>query len=29
MTKLVRFDVVEMKFEDGNNRFWLRDSPGQ
>ncbi|MEN8204197.1 MAG: ATP-binding protein [Bacteroidota bacterium] len=29
MTKLVRFDVVEMKFEDGMNRFSLRDAPGQ
>jgi predicted HTH transcriptional regulator len=29
MTKLVRFDVVEMKFEDGNNRFSLRETPGE
>jgi len=29
MTKLVRFDVVEMKFEEGMNRFSLRESPGQ
>jgi len=29
MTKLVRFDVVEMKFEEGRHRFSLRETPGQ
>lgn len=29
MTKLVRFDVVEMKFADGVNRFSLRETPGE
>jgi len=29
MTKLVRFDVVEMTFKDGTNRFSLREDPGE
>ena len=28
MTKLVLFDVVEMQFREGENRFLLRESPG-
>lgn len=29
MTKLVLFDVVEMRFEEGENRFLLRETPGR
>jgi predicted HTH transcriptional regulator len=29
MTKLVRFDVVEMNFKEGENRFSLKESPGE
>jgi len=29
LTKLVRFDVVEMQFRDGANLFLLRDTPGE
>jgi len=29
LTKLVRFDVVEMKFREGANLFLLRDTPGE
>ena len=29
MTKLVRFDVVKMKFIEGMNRFSLTESPGE
>ena len=29
LTKLVLFDVVNMHFKDGQNRFWLKEKPGE
>jgi uncharacterized membrane protein len=29
LTKLVLFDVVLMQFKDGQNRFWLKEKPGE
>jgi predicted HTH transcriptional regulator len=29
LTKLVLFDVVNMQFKDGQNRFWLKEKPGE
>jgi len=29
LTKLVLFDVLNMHFQDGQNRFWLKEKPGE
>jgi hypothetical protein len=29
LTKLVLFDVLNMQFKEGQNRFWLKEKPGE